>query len=60
MRIRKPVANRFKRSSVALSPTYVVHSDGSVTVLGWGPGIALDGYRPVAVPTATTETEIVL
>lgn len=55
MRIRKSVANRFKRSSVALSPTYVVHSDGSITVLGWGPEIALDGYRPVAVQSSATE-----
>lgn len=60
MRIRKQVANRLRRSSVALSPTYVVHSDGSISVLGWGPDIALDGYRPCVVPTAVTETEVVL
>ena len=57
MRIRKPVANRFRRSSVATAPTYVVHSDGSVTILGWGPEIALDGYRPLV---SVTESEVVL
>lgn len=52
MRIRKQVANRFRRSSVAAA-TYVVHSDGTVTVLGYGPSI--ESYRPVG-----SELEVVL
>lgn len=54
MRIRKPVANRFRRSSVAVA-TYVIHSDGTVTVLGFGPEI--EQYRPTG---AVLDSEVVL